>query len=145
MVLRFFAFYAQGEESFGTDDNQLKNFLNRFMEANKNLGNDDVQYYEDLFVRTFDKIMEFVKNPFKRPNMKNDRKGWEGKSNRGIFDMSMLAFAWELDNISVKKEEFNKQYEELLRVDVNLIGNLSYTNKSSLMSRVSKIRAILKK
>ena len=147
LVLRFFAFYAQGEANFGKESSQLlKVFLNKFMEINRDLSESDIIFYRQLFIDTFNTVTSYLDTPFNKKSKEEAKtsKKAEPKSNRGIFDMIMLAFACESKNIKngevVSKSVFKKEYESWLKNN-NL--DFSHTDSKNLVARVNKIRDIL--
>lgn len=140
LVLRFFSFYTQGETSFGTEKDTLKVFLNQFMKKNKDVQLETMENWEKAFKEAMYDVTSWCGDkPFQ--NSKNLTE-WEGKSNRGVFDMLMLAFAWEKD-IKITKKEFKLRYESALRSG-DIFAKFGYTDKSYIMKNVNIIRGILR-
>ena len=141
MILRFFAFYDQGENDFGTVDNYIKLFLNDFMKNNKDMSKERIDKFKLIFQNSLAKILEYCgEKPFQRITKKNYK---EGKGNRSIFDFLMLAFAFE-KNIKIPKERFLEVYKKTFENDDQMKKNLGYTNKKNLGYNVDIVRKILR-
>ena len=126
LVLRFLAFsqhWSPEKDEIEAYNGRMKLFLNRFMSAQSKINDAKLQYYEDLFNNTADKVFDvFGEKAFRRINKEGE---YESPLNRAIMDCLMLSFSkFDRSILIEKKNKIVDILKTLVVVDDDFRGSV---------------------
>jgi uncharacterized protein with ParB-like and HNH nuclease domain len=109
MILRFFAFYFNGNSYQG----RLSEFLDNYLQAGMKFNSQRLEEHQKIFLRTLEVVdTVFGENAFRRyDNVSNT---WKTSINRAIYDIVMLYFTQlSLEDAEQYKDVIIHQFEDL--------------------------------
>ncbi|PKM92998.1 MAG: hypothetical protein CVU80_00455 [Elusimicrobia bacterium HGW-Elusimicrobia-4] len=109
LILRFFAFY----EKISSYQPPLADFLDSYLESGKNADEERIKKMQELFSDTIEKVnYVFDEKAFRKYD--SDKKTWENRINRAIYDVIMFSFSnLSLDKIKEKKEKIINSFKKI--------------------------------
>jgi hypothetical protein len=109
IILRFFAFYFNGDSYTGN----LPNFLDNYLRSGQKLNSENIDQHRSIFLETIDNVYEvFGSNGFRRYDFHTST--WIDSLNRAIYDVVMLYFSrLPVDVVRQKKNEILDAFIQL--------------------------------
>lgn len=126
MILRFIALYS----SYNRYGSSLKQFLNRFMEENKNASLQQINEFRAVFKKSLALTkLVFGDKAFKRFSLgdSDDPNGkWEEVINKAIFDAVMLGFVpYEQNQVVPKADYIRDQFIDMMTTNIEFVDAIS--------------------
>lgn len=109
MILRFFAFYFNGDKYQG----KLPKFLDDYLQSGMKFNSQTLERHREVFLKTIDVIyIVFGENSFRRYDPID--RTWKSAINRAVFDVMMLCFSrLTLESIEHKRDVIISEFKEL--------------------------------
>ena len=140
-VLRFFAYSLDINNYKGS----VGEFLNNFMRNHRNLEEEQINNYQNLFEKTVDNLyMVLGNNAFKR--YVPDKKNWYSVTNKALFDAEMVAFSKvDISNLSEEKLVNIQEEIKIKMSDEDFIKTIERTTNivERVVKRINDITQIL--
>lgn len=140
-VLRFFAYSLDIDNYKGS----VGEFLNNFMRTHRNLKDEEIKNYQNLFETTVNRLYSVLgNNAFKR--YVSDKKNWYSVTNKALYDAEMVAFSKvDISNLSEEKLEKIKEEIKIKMSDEEFIKTIERTTNivERVLKRINDITQIL--